>query len=128
MSADVSSPGKFHPRNLSPLGNNDAPPSTTASGSYGCDADGNLKLPAAELSKLGIGAGETVHIQSEPANSALLIGKPGSVDPTGAEIETSTDAGELLITHETLEFVDLDWLAGYHIELVGETLRVTDVG
>ncbi|MEL6108840.1 MAG: hypothetical protein AAFU85_22765 [Planctomycetota bacterium] len=124
----ASDGGKFHSRNLSPLSDADAPPSTTASGSYGCDAEGNLKLPAAELSKIGVSAGETIHIQSDPANHALLIGKPGAVEERGAEIQTTSNLGELLITHETLEFVDLDWLAGYRVELIGGTLNVTNIG
>ncbi|MEO1527093.1 MAG: hypothetical protein AAFX06_16765 [Planctomycetota bacterium] len=119
---------KFHSRNLTPLGDTTTPPSTAANGSYGCDAEGNVKLPASELSKIGVGMNEIVHVQSDPAEQCLLIGKPGDVQESGAEIETTSDSGELLLTHETLEFVDLDWLAGYQVRLDGNTLRVTDVG
>ena len=122
------SASKFHSRNLTPLADSDTPPSTAADGRLGCDAEGNLTIPSSELAKLGIGPGETVHIQSDPAENLLLIGKVGDVDEQGAEVETTSDDGALLVTHETLEFVDLDWLAGYRVEISGKTLRVSDLG
>ena len=124
---DQSTPSTFHTRNLVSLADaNSAQPAST-DGSYGCDNEGNLKVPSSEMSKIGIGPDEVVHVLSDPAHNEIVIGKPGTVDADGADVESTSANGDFLVTHEMLEFVDLDWLAGYGIRVVDETLHVSEL-
>lgn len=115
----------FHAKNLAPLADRDVPPSTTSQGALGCDPDGNLLLPSNELSRIGIAADQNVFVVSNPAESTLsLFGSdPNSTDPT--ETTKTKDNGDLLIVHEMLEFVDLDWLSGYQLSVSGQSIRIS---
>lgn len=117
----------FHSRNLVPLADQSTSDlSGNADGTFGCDNDGNVTIPKGELQKIGISDGSTVHILSDPVNSKLVIGKPGQVDADGADVEATDDEGCLQISHETLEFVDLDWLASYSVAVEGQTLVLSE--
>ena len=123
----LSTGNPFRPRNLVPLADNESPRSTASDGAYGCDNNGHLKIPAKEMQKIGVAADETVHVLGDPVHSSVLIGRPGDVEPDGIEEERTNEQGDLIVTHETLEFVDLDWLPCYKVEVEGKTLKVTEL-
>lgn len=117
----------YRPRNpisLADDGDNDPIPS--GDGIYGCDNEGHLKLPAKEMAKIGVAANEKVHVVGDPAHHNVAIGKPAELDSDGAEVQQTNDNGDLVLDHETLEFVDLDWLPCYKIEVVDKTIVVSD--
>lgn len=126
-SPNLSTGNPFKPRNLVPLADNNSPRSTSSDGAYGCDNNGHLKIHAKELQQIGVGANEVVHVLGDPVHQSVLVGRPGDVEADGAEEERTNDVGDLIVTHETLEFVDLDWLPCYQVELVDKTLKITEL-
>lgn len=126
--AATSNPFKPKPHNQVPLADIATPRSTSADGAYGCDDEGHLKIPAKELAKINVGPNEPVQIQSDVNDNSVTISKTADTPPDGAEEANSNASGDLIVDHEILEFVDLDWLPCYKVEVADGSLRVTSLG
>ena len=83
--------------------------------SLSCDSDGHLTIPKAELEPLGINPSQSLHVVSNSDDQSLKIGLVGSMDGDSPEAISTRPNGDLLIEHEMLEFIDLDWLPRYRV-------------
>ena len=116
----------FKPRNQVALADNDKPQANSADGAYGCDGNGHLKLPAKELLKIGVAGDQELMIYGNLAAQKVVLGLSEHIDDDSAEPVRTLDNGNLIIDHEVLEFVDLDWLACYKVEVNGQLLEISE--
>jgi hypothetical protein len=78
-----------------------------------------------EMSRIGIGGTADVHLLTDPEEQVVTVASPGTDSDDGYETAQTNDSGDLLIDHETLEFVDLDWLPCYRVVVDGDRIRVS---
>ena len=86
-----------------------------------------MLIPKSRIESLGIGPNENLFVLSDTDESALEICKSDPESDTPSESISSNATGDILIEHEMLEFVDLDWLAGYKIETKADKLRISEL-